>query len=414
MSQAAATDTRAAAASSVETAEVAKPKSASQSKSLRILLGIFAVGGILGGTYYATHVGRESTDDAQIDAEVVPVPAKTSGTVIEVKIQDNQEVKAGQVIALLDPAYPKAKLAEAEAALASAKAAADAADSSVQVTEANAKGQKSVAEASLNGAAVSVRSTSEQIAEAQAQVASAQAMRDQAATDLAHTKALFASGSLAKQALDNAQSTFDANDANLNRAKAHLSVLQMSTAQAQAQVQEASGQLKSVSAVDAQIAHARAEAEVAHAQVQTAQAARDLAALDLSYTQILAPVDGIASKKTIAAGQLVSVGQTVVMIVPKNVWVIANFKETQVGKMKVGQPAEIDIDTYDGITLHGEIESLSGATGSRFTLLPPDNATGNYTKIVQRLPVKIKLHDVPAGVDLRPGMSVDATIDTRK
>jgi membrane fusion protein (multidrug efflux system) len=414
VSQAAATDTRAAAASSVETAEVAKPKSASQSKSLRILLGIFAVGGILGGTYYATHVGRESTDDAQIDAEVVPVPAKTSGTVIEVKIQDNQEVKAGQVIALLDPAYPKAKLAEAEAALASAKAAADAADSSVQVTEANAKGQKSVAEASLNGAAVSVRSTSEQIAEAQAQVASAQAMRDQAATDLAHTKALFASGSLAKQALDNAQSTFDANDANLNRAKAHLSVLQMSTAQAQAQVQEASGQLKSVSAVDAQIAHARAEAEVAHAQVQTAQAARDLAALDLSYTQILAPVDGIASKKTIAAGQLVSVGQTVVMIVPKNVWVIANFKETQVGKMKVGQPAEIDIDTYDGITLHGEIESLSGATGSRFTLLPPDNATGNYTKIVQRLPVKIKLHDVPAGVDLRPGMSVDATIDTRK
>lgn len=414
MSQAAATDSRAAATSGVAATEVVKPKSASQSKSLRILLGIFAVGAIAGGTYYVTHAGRESTDDAQIDAEVVPVPAKASGTVIEVKIKDNDEVKAGQVIALLDPAYPKAKLAEAEAALLSAKASADAADSSVQVTEASAKGQKSVAEASLSGAAVSVRSTSEQIAEAQAQVQSAQATRDQSATDLAHTKALFASGSLAKQALDNAQSTFDANDANLNRAKAHLSVLQMSTAQAQAQVQQASGQLRSVSAVDAQIAHARAEAEVAHAQVETAQAARDLAALDLSYTQILAPVDGVASKKTIAAGQLVGVGQTVVMIVPKNVWVIANYKETQVGKMKVGQPAEVDIDTYSGTTLHGEIESMSGATGSRFTLLPPDNATGNYTKIVQRVPVKIKLHDLPAGVDLRPGMSVDATIDTRK
>jgi membrane fusion protein, multidrug efflux system len=284
VSQAAATDTRAAATSGVETTEVAKPKPAAQSKSLRILLGIFAVGAVVGGTYYATHVGREATDDAQIDAEVVPVPAKASGTVIEVKIQDNQEVKAGQVIALLDPAYPQAKLAEAEAALASAKASADAADSQEQVTEASAKGQKSVAEATLSGAAVSVKSTSEQIAEAQAQVASAQATRDQSATDLAHTKALFASGSLAKQALDNAQSTFDANDANLNRAKAHLSVLQMSTAQAQAQVQEASGKLRSVSAVDAQIAHARAEAEVAHAQVQTAQAARDLAALDLSYT----------------------------------------------------------------------------------------------------------------------------------
>jgi membrane fusion protein, multidrug efflux system len=145
VSQAAATDTRAAATSGVATTEVAKPKPASQSKSLRILLGIFAVGAIAGGTYYATHAGRESNDDAQIDAEVVPVPAKASGTVIEVKIKDNEEVKAGQVIALLDPAYPKAKLAEAEAALASAKASADAADSQEQVTEASAKGQKSVA-----------------------------------------------------------------------------------------------------------------------------------------------------------------------------------------------------------------------------------------------------------------------------
>ncbi len=414
MSQAAATDTRTAAASGVEATEVAKTKPASQSKSLRILLGIFAVGAIAGGTYYATHAGRESTDDAQIDAEVVPVAAKASGTVIEVRFKDNEEVKAGQILAILDQAYPQAKLAEAEAAVASAKASADAADSQEQVTEASAKGQKSVAEASLNGAAVSVKSTSDQIAEGRASVASAQAARDQASNDLGHTKSLFASGAVAKQALDSAQTTFDGADARLAEAKSHLSVLQTSTAQAQAQVQEASGKLRQVSAVDAQIAHARAEAEVAHAEVQTAQAARDLAALDLSHTYIIAPVDGVASKKTIAVGQLIGLGQTVVMLVPKSVWVIANFKETQVGKMKVGQPAEVSIDTYTSTTLHGEIESLSGATGSRFTLLPPDNATGNYTKIVQRVPVKIKLHDLPAGVDLRPGMSVDATIDTRK
>lgn len=414
MSQATADTRTATATTTAETTDKAVAKPASSSKSLRILLGVFAVGAVAGTFYYVTHAGRESTDDAQIDAQVVAVPAKTSGTVVDVKIQDNQEVKAGQVIALLDPAYPKAKLAEADAALASAKASADAADAAMQVTSASAKGQRSVAQASLSGAAVSVRSTGQQIAEGQAAVASAQATRDQSATDLAHTKALYASGSLAKQALDNAQSTFDANDARLNQEKARLSVLQMSTAQAQAQVQEASGHLAQASAVDAQIARAQAEAEVAHAQVATAQAARDLAALDLSYTQIIAPIDGVASKKTIAVGQLVSTGQTVVMVVPKEVWIIANYKETQVGKMKVGQPAEIEIDTFPGVKLHGEVDSLSGATGSRFTLLPPDNATGNFTKIVQRLPVKIRVKDLPAGVELRPGMSVDATIDTRK
>ncbi|HEX7664502.1 MAG TPA: HlyD family secretion protein [Polyangiaceae bacterium] len=397
-----------------QAAEAPKEKAAGGNKSLRILLGIFAVGAVVGGAYYVTHMGKEDTDDAQIDAEVVPVPAKASGTVIEVKIQDNQEVKAGQVIALLDPAYPQAKLEQAEAALLSAKASASAADAQVQVTEASAKGQKSVAEASLSGAAVSVKSTAQQIAEGQAAVANAQVARDQAATDLQRAKTLFASQSISKQSLDNSQSASDGAEARLTEAKARLNVLQMSTAQAQAQVLEARGKLGQVSAVDAQIARAHAEADVAHAQVATAQAARDLAALDLSYTQILAPVDGVASKKTIAAGQLVGVGQTVVMIVPKNTWVTANFKETQVGKMKVGQPAEIEVDTFGGVKISGEIESLSGATGSRFTLLPPDNATGNYTKIVQRVPVKIKLHDVPAGVDLRPGMSVDATVDTRK
>lgn len=262
----------------------------------------------------------------------MPVPARASGTVTSVLFSDNQEVKAGQVLAELDPAYPQAKLAETEAALASAKASADAADAQEQVTEASAKGQKSVAEASLSGAGLSVKSTGQQIAEGQASVSAAQVTHDQAATDLQHAKTLFASGAISKQALDNAQSTYDAANARLTEAKARLSVLQMSTAQAQAQVQEASGKLRSVSAVDAQIARARAEAEVAHAQVQTAQAARDLAALDLSYTKILAPRDGIASKKSIAVGQLVGTGQTVVMIVPKDDWIIANFKETQLGK----------------------------------------------------------------------------------
>ena len=283
-----------------QAAEAPKEKAAGGNKSLRILLGIFAVGAVVGGAYYVTHMGKEDTDDAQIDAEVVPVPAKASGTVIEVKIQDNQEVKAGQVIALLDPAYPQAKLEQAEAALLSAKASASAADAQVQVTEASAKGQKSVAEASVSGAAVSVKSTAQQIAEGQAAVANAQVARDQAATDLQRAKTLFASQSISKQSLDNSQSASDGAEARLTEAKARLNVLQMSTAQAQAQVLEARGKLGQVSAVDAQIARAHAEADVAHAQVATAQAARDLAALG-----IYPAVDPLDSTSTMLDPQVI-------------------------------------------------------------------------------------------------------------
>ncbi len=186
-------------------------------------------------------------------------------------------------------------------------------------------------------------------------------------------------------------------------------------ADAEPSVDEASARFEQTSDVDAIIEQAKARAVAAHAQVTTAKAARDLATLDVSYTHIVAPSDGIVSKRTVAPGQLLAAGQPVVQLVPDGqLWVTANFKETQIQKMRIGQPAEIEIDAFPGQTLHGEIESFSAATGAKFTLLPPDNASGNYTTVVQRLPVRIKVKDVPSGVALRPGLSAELVVDTRK
>jgi membrane fusion protein (multidrug efflux system) len=160
------------------------------------------------------------------------------------------------------------------------------------------------------------------------------------------------------------------------------------------------------------VRQARARAAVAHAQVDTAKAARDRAALDLGYTKIFAPSAGVVSKKSINVGQSVASGQAIVQLVPEERWITANFKETQLAHMKVGQPAHFTLDAYPGVTLDGDVLSFSGATGARFTLLPPDNATGNFTKVVQRVPVRIRVRDVPEGISLRPGMSVNLEIDT--
>ena len=162
---------------------------------------------------------------------------------------------------------------------------------------------------------------------------------------------------------------------------------------------EASARLKQTSAVPAQIAQARARAAAAKAKVATSQAARDLAALDVVYTKILSPRDGFASKKSVVEGQMLSVGQSIVQIVPDETWVTANFKETQLNKMRVGQSVDIDVDAYAGMKLHGTVQSFSGATGARFSLLPPENATGNFTKVVQRIPVRVHI-DAPRKIAL--------------
>jgi membrane fusion protein (multidrug efflux system) len=412
--------TTAANPSTTVTAEEAEARegTAAQAKKGRIravAVGVLAVAalGVVG--WYVMHAGLEDTDDAQVDADVVSVPAQIGGPVLKVLFAENQRVKAGDVLVELDPAQPKARLDEAEAQLAADKAAADAADSDVAIIRATATGQKGAAEATLRGSSVAATATVDQNALADAQVRQAAVSRDQAKTDLDRVKQLFGQGAIAKQQLDDAQSRFDAVDAALTQAKAQQSFVRAGVAQAQSRVAEANARLNQSGAVDAQIAQAQARAAAAHAKVATSQAARDLAALDLTYTKIVAPRDGLASKKSVVVGQMVSFGQPVVQVVPvDDVWVTANFKETQLNKMRIGQPVDVDVDAYAGLKLHGTVQSFSGATGARFSLLPPENATGNFTKVVQRVPVRIRLDAVPQDRPLRPGMSVEVTVDTRK
>ncbi len=380
-----------------------------------IALGVLAVGvvGVLG--WYVVHAGLESTDDAQVDADVVSVPSLSANVVTKVLFAENQTVKAGDVLVELDDAQARARLLEAEAQVATAKAAADAADADVGVVQATVQGQKSAAEASLLGARVSATSTSDEIAQADAELAAASAAVEQARSDLERQKRLFADNATPKQELDRAQTSFDGATAKRAQAAAHQAIVHSRTSQARATVDEARARVGQTSAVAEEISQAQAKAAEAHARVQGAEAQRDLAAIDLARTKVYAPRDGVASRKSVVVGQLLSVGQPVASIVPTNdVWITANFKETQLDKMHIGQPADVGIDAYSDLKLHGEIESLSGATGARFSLLPPENATGNFTKVVQRVPVRIRIKDLPADRGLRPGMSADVTVDTRK
>ena len=403
----------ATATAGIDSAPAAETTETRSKKGLVLgLLAAVVIGG--GGVWYVTHHGLENTDNAQVDADVVSVPARVGGVVTKIAFTENQRVKTGDLLAELDAAPAQARLAEAEANVFAAQAQADAADATARVSETNAVGDKSVNDASLITASVGAAGSSDQIKEAAAQLESAQTSFAQAQLDHGRAQRLLDTGAISRAELDRADTQLKVAQSSVDVAKARLTSIKSSAAQAQSRVAEAKAKAKISNDVPTQIALAQARAKAAHAQVDTAKAARDLAALDLSYTKIFAPNDGTVSKKSINVGQMLSPGQSIVQLVTDKLWVTGNFKETQVAKMRVGQPARIEVDAFSGAAIEGEVESFSGATGAKFTLLPPDNATGNFTKVVQRLPVRVRLHEVPAGLALRPGMSVDLTVDTRK
>jgi membrane fusion protein, multidrug efflux system len=372
------------------------------------IVAVMAVG--IGG-YLLLTAGEQDTDDAQVYADMVPVGTRVSGQIVKVDIVENQLVKKGQPIAEIDDADYVARVKQAEADLASNQAQAQAADAQVSVISANSKGGFSSARSALLGSSVGVGSAEAQAAAARAGLVRAQADAHKAELDLKRAQELKAANAIPQQQLDNAQSAFDVAQAALAQAKAQVNVAEESKRLAQERVGEMRGRLSQSSPIEAQIASAKAQADLAHARVQSAQASLDLAKLQLSYTKVLAPTDGLASKLSVHEGQLVSIGSPVIELVPVKTYVIANFKETQLAKMKEGQRADIKIDAYGGKKLEGKVESISGGTGASFSLLPADNASGNFVKVVQRVPVRIAWDKQP-DVPMRAGLSVDVTVHT--
>ena len=333
------------------------------------IVGLVALGwGLKSYLYARVH---ESTDDAQVDGHIIPVLAKVGGYVSSVRVQDNDSVHAGDTLATIDDDEYKVKVAQAEADLTAAR---------YTVGSAAAPGQ----------ARAAVTSATSQYAAQGAQIAAARAQAEQAQSDLTRMKALAAKQIVSSQQLDAAQAAADAANANLEAV----------------QRQAAAG--------NAGVTGAQAGVRVAEARTQAAQAALDDARLQLSYTVITAPVSGTVSKKLIELGQLLQPGQTLLSVVADTgAYVTANFKETQLANMRVGQPAEIDVDAYPDCTAEGKVQSLSAATGARFALLPPDNATGNFTKVVQRVPVRVEVtKGCGAALPLRPGLSVVVHVKT--
>jgi membrane fusion protein (multidrug efflux system) len=335
------------------------------------LLGMLALAGAVWGirTWLYSRI-HETTDNAQIEGHVVPVLPKVGGYVLRVLVEDNQIVREGDTLVTLDPRDYQVRLQESEADLSAAEASAERnGEATAQVGQASAK----------SGAA-------------EASIASAQATYDRALQDVERMRRLSETQVISKQQLDEAEAAYRSAEADLR------------AAQSQAR------------AAQAEVSGASAGVRTAQAHLAAAQAAAAAAELQLSYTVITAPASGRVSKKTVEVGQLVSPGQSLMSLVDEgDVWVVANMKETQLDDIAVGQPVEIEVDAYKGWTFTGRVQSIQGATGARFALLPPDNATGNFTKVVQRVPVRIALDRRPADAPpLRPGMSVEVAIDTRE
>ncbi|HEY2896418.1 MAG TPA: HlyD family secretion protein [Gemmatimonadaceae bacterium] len=343
----------------------------------KIIIGVVVVAVVIALTWGIKTLiysrAHETTDNAQVDGHIVPVLAKVGGYVTAVLVQDNDSVTKGQSLVRIDDAEYRVKVAQAEADLAAAQSAAGGRQftGQSQAAVATASGQRSALDA---------------------QIQAALANQQKANADLARMRDLVSKQIVSAQQLDAAQAAAAA-------AAADVEALQRQAAAAGGTVQ-----------------NAQAGVRLAQARLEAAQASLDNAKLQLSYANVTAPETGTISKKQVEIGQLVQAGQTMMSIVADTgTWVTANFKETQLNKMHVGQPVAIEVDAYPGCEAEGKVQSLSGATGARFALLPPDNATGNFTKVVQRLPVRIAITKGCGPTrPLRPGMSVVAHTDIRK
>jgi len=374
-------------------------------RNILILLVVIVllIGGVFLWRYFSSY---ESTDDAQADVHLYPVSARISGYVIKVNVDDNQWVEKGTVLVEIDPKDYEVAVAQAQANLENAEATAQSLNITVPITSVSTESQLSFTASDISNANAGIIAAQRQLTAAHAQVEQAEANDVKVQDDLRRYKMLVDKKEVAEQVYDQALAAAKSSTAAVAAAHATESAAQQFVQQAQSRLAEAQANHRSAETGPQQVSSSKARARAAIADVEEKRALLEQAQLNLQYTKIVAPVSGEVNK-TVVVGLNVQPGQQLLTVVPLDqVWVTANFKETQLRHMKVGQKAELHIDST-GKTLKGHVDSIGGATGPLFSLLPPENATGNYVKIVQRIPVKIVLEPGENRErQLRPGMNV--------
>jgi len=387
-----------------------------QSPGFRIAILIALVVLVVVGFFvYRYLTSYEATDDAQVDGHINSVSARISGHVTKLNIRDNQYVKVGDVLVEIDPSDYQVAYDRAKADFADAQAAAVAAGVNVPITSINTSSQISATEADVSSARAGIQAAQQQLEAAKAQLQQAQANDVKAQNDLGRYKQLVTKQEISQQQYDQAVAASQASAAAVEAARATSQAAEQQITQARGKLVQAEANNRYANTAPQQMKITRAHAQAAVAQVQRAKASLDQAQLNLQYTKIVAPVNGIVSNRTVEVGQNVAPGQELMKVINlDDVWITANFKETQLRDMRAGQRVTIEVDA-NGRKYNGKVDSLAGASGARFSLLPPENATGNYVKVVQRIPVKIDL-DPGSNNDhqLRPGESVTPKVWIRE
>lgn len=378
-----------------------------------IIIGIVAVLVIVGLLWWWHSTYYEDTDDAQVNGHLIQISSRIVGHVLKVNVDENQYVEAGTVIAELDPKDFQTAVQQDEANLESAEASYEAAKVNVPVTHVSTGSQVSSAQADVSSADAQVIQSQHQLQAAQAAVVQAEANNTKAQLDLQRYKPLVEKDVISKQQFDAAVATAAGDKAALEQSRANLDAANAAVRVAKDRVASAQAAYKNAMTAPQLVAIQKAKADQAAAMVEQARAALDQAKLNLSYTQIVAPTAGIITRKSVEVGQNVSIGQNMATLVSlDDIWITANFKETQLEHMRQGQHVAIAVDAYGGRKYDGKVTQIGGATGSVLSLFPPENATGNYVKVVQRIPVRIDLtnHDQNSDHLLRPGMSVEPKV----
>ncbi len=413
--------------SKVEPSEAPGAAPRSKSRVGIVLLVLAVVAAAVAYAVYLHYRDQVSSDDAQVDGHISAIAPKIAGTVAEILVKDNQPVKAGQVLVRIDPRdfqvkvdVAKAELLRAESQLRSARVVVPWTSETTASGTSAASAQLSSAQAELERSRLAFElASSSDLAYAEANVKMKQASNDRAQADLARMKPLVEKAEISQLQFDAYVAAARIAENDLQAAREKLSSAQKDAAMKKTALDASQSRvLEAKAAVEASLANRKqvdirnADAGTAEAAVEQARARLAEAELQLSYTTIASPVDGVVTRKSVEAGQIVAPGQGLMTIIPlHDTWVTANFKETQLANVRPGQRVEVHVDMY-GRSIGGRVDSIAGATGARMSLLPPENATGNFVKVVQRIPVKI-LVDRADGLVLRPGMNVNVTIYTK-